>query len=86
VDLLRKYFATIGIGAEEEARACAAALGIDDAKHLAFSDVMEHLEAYFARLEDTGFGARFPNELFDCDRRPMLSLRDVEAQVPVSDD
>ncbi|QKW33296.1 helicase [Actinomadura sp. NAK00032] len=86
VDLLRKYFATTGAGAEEEARACAAALGIDEAKHLAFNDVMEHLEAYFARLEDTGFGARFPNELFDRDRRPMLSLRDVEAQVPVSDD
>ncbi|TDC69855.1 helicase [Actinomadura sp. GC306] len=86
VDLLRRYFATIGVGAEEEARACAAALGIDEAKHLAFNDVMEQLEAYFARLEDTGFGARFPNELFDRDRRPMLSLRDVETQVPVSDD
>ncbi|MEU8118640.1 helicase C-terminal domain-containing protein [Spirillospora sp. NPDC049024] len=86
IDLLRQYFATVGIGAEEEARACAAALGIDESKHLAFEDIKNYLEAYFSRLEDTGFGKKFPNELFDRDRKPMLSLRDVEAQVPVSDD
>jgi hypothetical protein len=86
VDLLRKYVHDVGIEAEEEARACAAALGIEESKHLAYTDVMSYLEAYFARLEDPGFGARFPSDLFDRDRKPMRSLRDVEAQIPVSDD
>ncbi|WP_431931453.1 DEAD/DEAH box helicase [Nonomuraea jabiensis] len=86
IDLLRKYFAMAGVGAEQEARACAAALGIDESKYLAFEDIKDYLEAYFDRLVDSGFGAKFPNELFDRDRKPMLSLRDVEAQIPISDD
>jgi hypothetical protein len=86
VDLLRKYVRDVGIEAEDEARACAGALGIEESKHLAYTDVRTYLEAYFARLEDTGFGAKFPSDLFDRDRKPMRSLRDVEAQIPVSDD
>ncbi|MFF0775888.1 helicase-related protein [Nonomuraea wenchangensis] len=86
VDLLRQYVRLRDIGAEDEAKACAAALGIDASSHLAHDDIVRQLISYFARLEDTGFGARFPNQLFDRDRKPMLSLRDVEAQVPVSDE
>jgi Helicase conserved C-terminal domain len=86
VDLLRKYVHDTGIEAEEEARACAAALGIDESKHLAYTDVITYLGAYFDRLEDPGFGAKFPGDLFDRDRKPMRSLRDVETQIPVSDD
>ncbi|RSN03128.1 helicase [Nonomuraea sp. WAC 01424] len=86
VDLLRKYFAMTGIGSEGEALACAVALGIDETQHMAFADIQQQLNAYFMRLEDHGFGARFPNELFDQGRKPMRSLRDVEAQIPVSDD
>jgi hypothetical protein len=86
VDLLRKYVADMGIEQDEEARAVAAALGIPEAKHLAYADVMGYLEMYFARLEDPAFGAKFPNQLFDRNRKPMLSLRDVEAKIPVSDE
>ena len=86
VDLLRKYVRENDIKQDDEVRAIAAALGIPEAKHLAYADVMAYLETYFTRLEDPAFGARFPNQLFDRNRKPMLSLRDVEAQIPVSDD
>lgn len=86
VDLLRKYVRDADIHQDEEARAVAAALGIPEANHLAFGDVMNYLEAYFSRLEEPGFGAMWPNQLFDPNRKPMRSLRDVEAQVPVSDE
>jgi hypothetical protein len=85
VDLLRKYIQMKDIGADDEAKMCAIALGIDVSSHLAYEDIQGQLASYFARLEDTGFGARFPNQLFERDRKPMLSLRDVEAQIPVSD-
>lgn len=86
VDLLRKYVMEMDIRQEDEARSVAVALGISEAKHLAFTDIITYLEAYFTRLEDPGFGAKWPNQLFDRNRKPMLSLRDVEAQVPVSDE
>jgi hypothetical protein len=86
VDLLRKYVMENDIKRDDEARAIATALGIPEARHLAYADIMAYLDVYFTRLEDPGFGARFPGELFDRNRKPMLSLRDVEAQVPVTDD
>jgi superfamily II DNA/RNA helicase len=84
VDLLRKFTTQTGLTAEEEARACAAALGVAEQHHLAFSDVSRQLETYFMRLENPGDGAKWPNQLLA--RAPMRSLRDVEAQIPVSDD
>ncbi|MCJ1678246.1 DEAD/DEAH box helicase [Streptomyces sp. APSN-46.1] len=84
VDLLRKYASQTGLSAVEEASACAAALGVDEQHHLAFADVTRQLETYFMRLENPGDGAKWPNQLLA--RAPMRSLRDVEAQIPVSDD
>jgi LmbE family N-acetylglucosaminyl deacetylase len=84
VDLRRKFTTQTGLTAEEEARACAAALGVAEQHHLAFSDVSRQLETYFMRLENPGDGAKWPNQLLA--RAPMRSLRDVEAQIPVSDD
>ncbi|MFF3257078.1 DEAD/DEAH box helicase [Actinacidiphila glaucinigra] len=84
VDMLRKYAAQTGLGATEEARACAAALGVEEQHHLAFGDVNRLLETYFMRLENPGDGAKWPQQLLA--RPPMRSLRDVEAQIPVSDD
>ncbi|MFG2695387.1 helicase-related protein [Kitasatospora sp. NPDC048407] len=84
VDLLRKYSSQTGLAAGEEARACAAALGLDEHHHLALGDVVQQLETYFMRLENPGDGARWPHQLLK--RSPMRSLRDVEVQIPVSDD
>ncbi|MGW1588318.1 helicase C-terminal domain-containing protein [Streptomyces sp. NPDC002386] len=84
VELLRKFAAQTDLASGEEARACAAALGVDEQNHLAFDDVHRQLEAYFMRLEDPGYGAKWPNQLLA--RAPMRSLRDVEAQIPISDD
>ncbi|MFD0272682.1 helicase C-terminal domain-containing protein [Kitasatospora sp. NPDC127111] len=84
VDLLRKYASQTGLAAGEEARACAVALGLESQHHLAVGDVARQLETYFMRLENPGDGARWPQQLLS--RAPMRSLRDVEAQIPVSDD
>lgn len=84
VDQLRKYTNQTSLEAGQEARACAAALGLDSEHHLAVGDVGRQLETYFMRLENLGDGAKWPQQLLS--RAPMRSLRDVEAQIPVSDD
>jgi hypothetical protein len=80
---LRKFFEDSHITAQTELDALVAALGFDGATHEPLrEDLREWLEHFFTGLGSPGSGARFASDL--CKHgKPMTSLRDVEAQVPV---
>ncbi|WDQ00012.1 DEAD/DEAH box helicase [Micromonospora chalcea] len=87
VDLLRDYVNLTGLSPQAEVDAVAATLGIRDTEHLLREDLeVDLLEGYFVRLQEYGTGARWPTDLLGRNRKPMLSLRDVEARIPISDD
>ncbi len=85
IQLLREYVNLTGLSPEAEVDAIASILGIRDTEYLLREDLETDLiDGYFAKLQEYGLGLKWPSELLD--RRPMLSLRDVEAQIPISDD
>jgi hypothetical protein len=85
LDLLREYVNMVGLSPEKETDAIAATLGIRDHEHLLRDDLEKELvDGYFARLPEHGLGLKWPRDLLR--HKPMLSLRDVEAQIPISDD
>ncbi|MGK5738128.1 helicase-related protein [Micromonospora sp. URMC 103] len=85
IDLLRAYVNLTALSPEDETNEVAATLGIRDKEHLLREDLeRELIDGYFARLQEHGLGLRWPSDLLH--RRPMLSLRDVETQIPISDD
>lgn len=68
---------------KQEATALVAALGFDREVDGALRQVIEKwMTAFRLNIQFPPPGARFPNELAP-GGRPMLSLRDVEAQIPV---
>ncbi|GLY05013.1 DEAD/DEAH box helicase [Actinoplanes sp. NBRC 101535] len=85
IQLLREYVNLTGLSPEAEVDAIASILGVRDTEYLLREDLETDLiDGYFAKLQEYGLGLKWPSELLN--RRPMLSLRDVEAQIPISDD
>jgi hypothetical protein len=83
-DLLREYHRTVLTTVDDETKALREMLGISDDEHLLDDDLRRVVEVYLTKLNDLGLGAKWPNDLLH--RRPMTSLRDVETQIPISDD
>jgi hypothetical protein len=85
VKAFREYCERKGISAETEIPAVVSALGFSAALDERLEDdVQSWLEEYFRNLFDPVGDVRFPRDLCPGERRPMLSLRDVEEQAPVS--
>ncbi|MEU0077276.1 helicase-related protein [Micromonospora tulbaghiae] len=83
-DLLRAHHRTVVTTVDDETKALREMLGIRDDEHLLDEDLRRAVEIYFAKLNDLGSGAKWPHDILH--RRPMTSLRDVETQIPISDD
>ncbi|WP_433612578.1 helicase-related protein [Dactylosporangium sp. CA-139114] len=83
-DLLRDHHRTVVTTVDDETKALREMLGIRDDEHLLDADLRRAVEIYFTKLNDLGSGARWPADILH--RRPMTSLRDVETQIPISDD
>jgi hypothetical protein len=83
-DLLREHHRTVVTTVDDETKALREMLGIRDDEHLLDDDLRRIVEIYFTRLNDLGSGAKWPNDILH--RRPMTSLRDVETQIPISDE
>jgi hypothetical protein len=84
IDLLRAHHQTVATSVDDEAKALKEMLGILDEEHLLDADLRKTVEIYFAKLNDLGSSARWPHDILH--RKPMTSLRDVETQIPISDD
>jgi hypothetical protein len=85
VELLREYVNLIGLDPQTETQAVAATLGVRAHEHLLCEDLNADLiQGYFLKLQEYGLGLKWPTDLLQ--HKPMLSLRDVEAQIPISDD
>ncbi len=84
VDLLRLHHRTVATSVDDETKALREMLGIRDQEHLLEEDLRKSVEMYFTKLQALGSGARWPHDLLY--REPMTSLRDVETQIPISDD
>ncbi|WP_430791277.1 DEAD/DEAH box helicase [Actinoplanes sp. G11-F43] len=85
IQLLREYVNLTGVSPDVEVDAIAATLGVRDTEYLLREDLETDLkDGYYAKLQEYGLGLKWPSELLG--RRPMLSLRDVESQIPISDD
>lgn len=81
---LRAWATSVGWSMETEVRAIARALRLDDALDGGLlADVEQWVERFFRRLEQPPTDARFVNDLCPEGRRPMMSLRDVDQQIPV---
>jgi hypothetical protein len=83
-DLLREHHRTVVTTIADETKALREMLGLRDDEHLLDEDLRRTVEIYFTKLNDLGSGAKWPTDILH--RRPMMSLRDVETQIPISDD
>ncbi len=84
VKSLREYCADHNINASGEFAALVHALDLTDPLDERLTEDAEHwLEEYYHNLFEPVGTARFPGDLCPGERRPMLSLRDVEEQAPV---
>jgi hypothetical protein len=83
-DLLREHHRTVVTTIDDETKALREMLGLRDDEHLLDEDLRRTVEIYFTKLNDLGSGAKWPTDILH--RRPMMSLRDVETQIPISDD
>lgn len=84
VKSLREYCEGHEINASSEFAALVDALGLTDPLDERLREDAERwLEEYFHHLFEPVGSARFPGDLCPGERRPMLSLRDVEEQAPV---
>ncbi len=84
VKALREYCVAHGVDASTEFAAIVDTLDLAGPLDERLSEDAERwLEEYFHNLFEPMGTARFPSDLCPGDRRPMLSLRDVEEQAPV---
>ncbi len=82
IDTLRRYVSRGGMTAAAETKAIVDLLGFDGEMDAELrDDVARWCADFFSNLNAPPTGARFPNELARA--RPMMSLRDVEEQVPI---
>lgn len=83
VPYLRNYYDQVGVTAETEAAALTDALGLDGPlDELLRGDISQWSATYFHNLTDPATQARWPSDLSPSGK-PMNSLRDVEAGVPI---
>lgn len=81
---IREYFEAGGFVAATEVESLIDALGFDRAVDSGLRDVIEQwVERFMYNVEHPPPEARFASDLCPGSSRPMLSLRDVEEQVPV---
>lgn len=84
VRALREYCHSRNVSAASELGALVHALKLTEPLDERLRDEVERwLEEYFHNLFEPVGNARFPGDLCPGERRPMLSLRDVEEQAPV---
>ena len=81
---LREAFTRLGINEEDESNSIVAALDlVGELDANLREDVSQYSRAFYRALNDPAVAARWPRELF-ASGEPILSLRDVEKQVPVN--
>ena len=79
---LREALTRLGVDRGGEARALADALDyLGPLTSRLREDIMEYMDEFFCDLYDPATNARWPSQLFR--KEPMLSLRDVDKQIPV---
>lgn len=84
VKALRGHFVEAGITAETELAELVAGLRFTEPLDARLARDLElWLESFFHTLFEPTGDVRFPRDLSPGDRRPMISLRDVEEQAPV---
>jgi hypothetical protein len=84
VSKLRQYFRQAGVTAESEALALSRALGLTGALDAPIrSDLEAWCQRFFSNLEDPAGTFQFPSDLSPSGK-PMISLRDVEEQAPIT--
>jgi hypothetical protein len=84
VNRLRQYFQQAGITERGEAEALVRVLGLSGPLDTPLrSDLEEWLHRFFANLMDPAGTFQFPSDLSPSGK-PMISLRDVEEQAPVT--
>jgi hypothetical protein len=84
VTTLRRWARARGWSVADEAGAICKALGLGSAlDHGLVGDVEDWLARFFRNLADPATEARFPDQLCPYGSAPMMSLRDVEDQIPV---
>jgi Helicase conserved C-terminal domain len=82
--MLRQYARNSGMTPAGEAANVATVLGLDGPEDTVHREqIAEWVQAWFADLEDPASKAKFTRELGPS--APMISLRDVEASVPIHD-
>lgn len=84
VRALRDYCEAYGVGADSELAAVLDGMRLSGPLDQALTnDIEQWLEEFYHTLFNPVGDVRFPRDLCPGERRPMLSLRDVEEQAPV---
>ena len=85
VSALRLAFTRLGVNEKEEMEAMVRTLGFDKPLDAKLRDDLElYFREFYRALNDPASTAQWPSQLFP-GGEPMLSLRDVEQQIPVYD-